>query len=144
MKHDLALMLHMAMIQMFSNTCRSSKHVPSLQIHAYGRLGAKHEHTLPHTSKKGNLCSSLEIIRGPAECSRIMRQQLKAQEGMSTGNFYRSVHRIRSNEEQKKRKISCMVLNAFRVHLSQKCSFSRPIWRTSASCPARLRIRHFL
>ncbi len=33
--------------------CRSSKHVPSLQIHAYGRLGTKHEHTLPHTSNKG-------------------------------------------------------------------------------------------
>jgi hypothetical protein len=32
---------------------RSSKHVPSLQIHAYGRLGAKHERTLPHTSNKG-------------------------------------------------------------------------------------------
>ncbi len=23
------------------------------KIHAYGRLGTKHEHTLPHTSKKG-------------------------------------------------------------------------------------------
>jgi hypothetical protein len=53
MRHGLALMLHMTMIQMFSNTCRSSKHVPSLQTHAYGRLGAKHERKLPHTSNKG-------------------------------------------------------------------------------------------
>jgi hypothetical protein len=30
-----------------------------------------------------------------------MRQQLEAQEDMLLGNFYRSVHRIRSNKEQK-------------------------------------------
>jgi hypothetical protein len=30
-----------------------------------------------------------------------MRQQLKAKEGMSIGNFYRIVHRIRLNKEQK-------------------------------------------
>jgi hypothetical protein len=111
-------------------------------MHMAGLAQSTSPHSLTQATR--DLCPSLEIIRGPAERSRIMRQQLKAQEDMSIGNFYRSVHRIRSNEEQKKRKISCMVLNAFRVHLSQKCSFSRPIWRTSASCPARLRIRHFL
>jgi hypothetical protein len=137
-------MLHMTMIQIaLAYADLQSMYLLCKSMHMAGSA-KQHEHKLPHTSNKGNLCSSLEIIRGPAECSRIMRQQLKAQEGMSIGNFYRSVHRIRSNEEQKKRKISCMVLNAFRVHLSQKCSFSRPIWRTSASCPARLRIRHFL
>jgi hypothetical protein len=120
MKHGEALMLHMTMIQMRWHMQRSSKHVPSLQIHAYGRLGTKHERTLPHTSKNG-LVLSLETIRGPAERSRIMRQQLKAQEDMSLGNFYRSIHRIRSNKELKKRKISCMVLKAFWVHLSKKC-----------------------
>jgi hypothetical protein len=30
-----------------------------------------------------------------------MKQQLKAKEDMSIGNFYRIVHRIRSNKEQK-------------------------------------------
>jgi hypothetical protein len=73
------------------------------------------------TQATRDLCPSLEIIRGPAERSRIMRQQLKAQEDMSLGNLHRSVHRLRSNKEQKTRKISCMVLNAFWVHLSMKC-----------------------
>ena len=31
-----------------------------------------------------------------------MRQHLKAQERMSLENFYRSVHRIRSNKEHRK------------------------------------------
>ena len=56
------------------------------------------------TQARRDLCSGLEIIRGPAELSRIMRQQLEAQEDMLLGNFYRSVHRIRSNKEQKRGK----------------------------------------
>ena len=56
------------------------------------------------TQARRDLCSGLEIIRGPAERSRIMRQQLEAQEDMLLGNFYRSVHRIRSNKEQKRGK----------------------------------------
>jgi hypothetical protein len=75
-------------------------------------------HSLTQATR--DMCSSLEIILGPAERSRIMRQQLKAREDMSLGNFYRSVHRIRSNKEQKKRKILCMVLKTFWAHLSQK------------------------
>jgi hypothetical protein len=56
------------------------------------------------TQARRDLCSSLEIIRVPAERSRIMRQQLKAKEDMSIGNFYNSVHRIHSNKEQKREK----------------------------------------
>jgi hypothetical protein len=34
-----------------------------------------------------------------------MKQQLKAQEGMSLGKFYHSVHRIGSNKEKKQENI---------------------------------------
>jgi hypothetical protein len=66
-----------------------------------------------------------------------MKQQLKAQEDTSLGNFYRSVHHIRSNKEQEKRKISYIVLRAFWVHLSQKSCLLSPDL-------ARLRIQHIL
>ncbi len=55
-----------------------SKHVPSLKISVCGRLCTKHKHTLPLTTR--DLCSNLENMQGPAELSRLMKQQLKAQE----------------------------------------------------------------
>ena len=58
----------------------------------------------PSHKQQGTCAQAFEILRGPAERSRIRRQQLKAQEDMSLGNFYRSVHHIRSNKEQKREK----------------------------------------
>ncbi len=69
-------------------------------MHMAGLAQSTSKHSLTQATR--DVCSSLEIIRGPAERSRIMRQQLKAQEDMSLGNVYRSVHRIRSNKEHRK------------------------------------------
>jgi hypothetical protein len=69
-------------------------------MHMAGFAQSTSTHSL--TQARTDLCSSLEVIQGPAERSRIMRQQLKAQADMSIGNFYRSVHRIRSNKEHRK------------------------------------------
>jgi len=55
-----------------------------------GRLCIKNNETLPLTRR--DLSSSLEIIRGPAERSQIMKQQLKAQEDTSLKNIRHSVH----------------------------------------------------
>jgi hypothetical protein len=73
-----------------------------------------------------------------------MKQQLKAQEGTSLENFYFSVHCIRLNKEEKGVKISCMLLKTFGCTSLRNAAFSHPIWRTSASRPSRLRIRHIL
>jgi hypothetical protein len=98
MTHGVALM---PLSKSCWHICRSSKHVPSLQIHAYGRLGAKHERTLPHTSNKGPVPKPWNHSR---TCRAFTNQgeHLKAEERMSLGNFYRSVHRIRSNKEHRK------------------------------------------
>jgi hypothetical protein len=93
-------------------------------MHMAGLAQSKSTHSLIQAGR--GLCSSLEIIRGPSERSRIMKQQLKAQEDTSLGNFYRSVHRIRSNKEQEKREILYIVLRAFWVHLSQKSCLLSP------------------
>jgi hypothetical protein len=69
-------------------------------MHMAGLAQSTSAHSLTQATR--DLCSSLKTIQGPAERSRIMRQQLKAQERMSLGNFYRSVHRIRSNKGHRK------------------------------------------
>jgi hypothetical protein len=69
-----------------------------------------------------------------------MKEQLKARQDMLLGNFYHRVHHIRWNKDQKKRKISCMVLKAFWKHLSQKFRLLSSDWRVSASHPAHLRL----
>jgi hypothetical protein len=72
-------------------------------MHMAGFAQSTSTHSL--TQARTDLCSSLEVIQGPAERSRIMKQQLKAQADMSIGNFYRSVHRIRSNKDKKEENI---------------------------------------
>jgi hypothetical protein len=110
-------MLLMTMIQIaLAYADLQSMYLLCKSMHMAGLAQSTSIHSLTQATR--DLCSSLEIIRGPAELSQIMRQQLKAQEDASLEN--RSVHRIRSNEEQKKRKILCMVLRTFWVHLSQK------------------------
>ena len=77
-------------------TCRPSKHVPCVYLVCKslynGKLCIKNKETLPLTRR--GLRSSLEIIRGPAERSRIMKRQLNAQEDTSLKNIRRSVHEL--------------------------------------------------
>jgi hypothetical protein len=91
MKHSSALMLHMTMIQICWHADLPSMYLVCRSLYN-GRLCIKKKETLPLTRR--GLRSSLEIIRGPAERSRIMKRQLKAQEDTSLKNIRRSVHEL--------------------------------------------------
>jgi hypothetical protein len=82
MKHGLSLMLIMTMIQMYGH---ADMYLLCKSMHMAGLVQSTSANSLTQATR--NLCPSLEIIRGPAERSRIMRQQLKAQEDMSLETF---------------------------------------------------------
>jgi hypothetical protein len=103
-----------------ADICRSSKHVPSLQIIVCGRLCTKaRAHTPSHKQEK-TCAQALKSYEDVQSVQRIMRQQLKVLE-----NFSRRVH-FNGLNRKIPRNISCMVLKAFWAHLSQKFCLLSP------------------
>ena len=80
MKHSVVLILHMTMIQVCWHTDLQNMFLLLQRFVNLCKWQALHKAYIHTSSHKGGLCFNSAIIWGPAERSRVMKWQLKAQE----------------------------------------------------------------